>query len=121
MELEFNGIDELIQQFEETVNNVDEIKSEALEAAGIILQEEVKRRSPKLTENLFKHVELSDVKNDEIEVFVDNQGKAYYGYMLEVGTSKMRAQPFMFPAFQLMRNRMQAKMIEVIRKRMGLV
>src|SRR5690625_4185130 len=101
MELEFEGIDELMQRIEQMGNEADKYAEEALKKAGETLQKAVKERVPVDTGNLRNHIELSDVKDNSIDVYVDQQGKAYYGVMVEEGTSKMRAQPYMYPAFQL--------------------
>lgn len=100
MEFEFEGIDELIHRFDQMNGNIEDAKGEALVKSAEYLQGQVQSVVRVLTGNLRANIEISEIKDGEIEVYVDNQGKAYYGHMLEFGTSKMRAQPFMFPAYQ---------------------
>jgi|SRR5690625_2613241 len=121
MEFEIEGMDELIQQLENIGDNAGKYKKEALTKAGKILQDEVKKYVPVDTGNLKEHIMLSDVENDTIDVYVDQQGKAYYGVMVEEGTSKMRAQPYMFPSFQKAKGKIRAEMIDVLRMRLGLM
>lgn len=120
MKFEFEGIDELIIQLERTGQNVEEGKKEALEKAGKHLQEKtIEAAKPRWrTGNLERHIMLSDVESDEINVYVDQQGQAYYGYFLEVGTSKMPAYPFMFPAFMGSRRMLQQIMAKTLSERL---
>lgn len=120
MKFEFEGIDELIIQLERTGQNVEEGKKEALEKAGKHLQEKnIEAAKPRWrTGNLERHIMLSDVESDEINVYVDQQGKAYYGYFLEVGTSKMPAYPFMLPAFMNSRRVLQQIMAKTLSERL---
>lgn len=121
MELEFEGMDQLVQQLERIGNEANKYSEEALIEAGTTLQEEVKKRVPVRTGNLKNHIELSEVEDKTIDVYVDQQGNAYYGAMIENGTSKMRAQPFMYPAFHNSRGKIQRKMISVLSRRLGLM
>ena len=84
------------------------------------MKEATQERAPFRTGNLKSHVEISDVANDEVEVYVDQQGKAYYGYFHEVGTSKMRARPFMGPAFNASKMKIERAMADKIRQRLTL-
>lgn len=120
MKFEFEGIDELIIKLERTGQNVEEGKKEALEKAGKHLQEKtIEAAKPRWrTGNLERHIMLSDVESDEINVYVDQQGKAYYGYFLEVGTSKMPAYPFMLPAFMNSRRVLQQIMAKTLSERL---
>lgn len=117
MEFEFEGLEELANSLEQTANNVKESKDEALIAGAKIMQRATQDRARVLTGNLKAHVEISDIENGEILVYVDQQGKAYYGYMHEVGTSKMRARPFMGPAFNSSRFKIERAIADKIRQR----
>lgn len=121
MKFEFEGIEDLTSRLEQMGRDSEKIAEEALIEAGKVLQAEVKSRVPVRTGNLYRHIELSDVEDGQIEVYVDNQGKAYYGAMVELGTSKMRAQPFMAPAFNASKFKLEKKMVDVLRIRLGLI
>src|SRR5690625_2786742 len=116
MEFEFQGLDELMLELEKAERDTEESKKEALEAGGKVMQTAAKNLVRVRSGNLKDHIELSDVENDKIEVYVDNQGKAYYGYMLEFGTSKMSAIPYMGPAFNASTGEMQQAMAISIRE-----
>lgn len=118
MKFEFDGLDELIDRFERVGQNVKEGKDEAVLAGAKVMQKATKKGAPKLTGNLEAHVEISDVKDGEVDVYVDNQGKAYYGYFHEVGTSKMRARPFMGPAFNANKVNIEKAIADKIRQRL---
>ena len=120
MEFEFHGLEELIMALERAGDNIEEGKKEALEKAGKKLHEAtVQAAKPRWrTGNLERHIELSDVMDDEIHVHIDQQGPAYYGYMLEEGTSKMPAYPFMFPAFMSSRYVLQQIMAKTLSERL---
>lgn len=121
MEFEFEGISELVQELELMGKSVEQGKDEALVAGAEVLQKAAKERVPVRTGNLMRHVNISEIDDGEIEVYVDQQGKAYYGYFLEVGTSKMRAQPFMGPAFNASKLKIERTMAEKLRLRIGLL
>lgn len=120
MKFEFEGLDDLVRAFERTGQNIEEGKKEALKEAGKHLQDEtIKAAKPRWrTGNLESHIMLSDVEGNEINVYVDQQGKAYYGYFLEMGTSKMPAYPFMFPAFMNSRHMLQRIMANSLSERL---
>jgi HK97 gp10 family phage protein len=116
MKFEMQGLDELMAQIERTSLGIENAKNDALEAGGKVMQKETKNAARKRTGNLKEHIELSDVKNGEINVYVDNQGKAYYGHMLEFGTSKMSAKPFMGPAFNKSKVKINQAMANKLRQ-----
>ncbi|MBO1003738.1 HK97-gp10 family putative phage morphogenesis protein [Pseudogracilibacillus auburnensis] len=118
MEFEFIGIDDLIDKLERTGHQVEQGKDEAVLEGAKVMQKATKERVPKLTRNLEMHVEISDVKDGEAEVYVEQQGKAYYGYFHEVGTSKMRARPFMGPAFNASKMKIERAIADKIRQRL---
>ena len=118
MEFEFQGIEELVSRLEQVGKSVEQGKDEAVLEGAKVMQKATQERAPVLTGNLKAHVEISDVKDGEAEVYVDQQGKAYYGYFHEVGTSKMRAQPFMGPAFNASKTKIELAMANNIRQRL---
>lgn len=118
MKFEMHGLLELMVQLERTSTGLEDGKKEALEAGGKVLQGEAKKTVRKRTGNLKEHIELSEVEDDDIFVYVDNQGKAYYGHMLEFGTSKMPAKPFMAPSLNKSKMKINQAMAEKLRNRL---
>lgn len=121
MDIQFDGMDELMQQIERMGSDVNHAKNEALTKGAEHLREKVQSVVRVMTGNLKANIEISEIKDGEIEVFVDNQGDAYYGHMLEFGTSRMRAYPFMYPAFQRSTTSINRIMANTLRLKMGLV
>lgn len=107
-----------MQQME---HNVEKDKEKALEAGAKVMQEGAQSLVRVRTGNLKDHIEISDVENGEIEIYVDNQGRAYYGYMIEFGTSKMQAIPFMGPAFMQKQLQIEQAMANSLRQSLGLL
>lgn len=118
MKFEMHGLLELMVQLERTSSGVEDAKKEALEAGGEVMQEEAKKAVRKRTGNLKDHIEISEVEDDNIFVYVDNQGKAYYGFMHEFGTSKMPAKPFMAPSLNKSKMKINQAMAEKLRNRL---
>lgn len=119
MEFTIEGLDQLVRQLEKAGQDVEKGKEEALVAGAEVMQKETKNSAPRRTGNLILNIEISPIDGEEIFVFVDNQGKAYYGHMLENGTSKMAARPFMGPAFNRSRLKISQAMANKLRQRLG--
>lgn len=120
MKFEFDGMDALTQRLQKMEHDSKGAENEALQEAAKVMQQATESGAPVRTGNLKGRIQISDVENGEIQVYVDQQGKAYYGYFLEYGTSKMRAQPFMGPAFMKSKLKMQQAMADSLKKALGL-
>lgn len=124
MKFEFEGMDQLLSELERADRSVQSSKSEALIAGAKVMQKETKNRAPVRAiggGNLKAHIEISEIEDGEVLVYVDQQGKAYYGYFHEVGTSKMRARPFMGPAYISSRNKIERAIAQKISERLRLL
>ncbi|HLR91835.1 MAG TPA: HK97-gp10 family putative phage morphogenesis protein [Atopostipes sp.] len=121
MDLEIEGLDELTQQLEKMGYDVKQNEEKALVAGAEVMQKATKGQVRVRTGNLKDHIEISDVENGEVYVYVDQQGQAYYGFFLEMGTSKMRAQPFMGPAFNRSKGQIERAMADSLRQVLGLM
>lgn len=120
MKYEMKGLTELMNQLTLIEHGLGPVKEAALKDGGKIMQKEAERIARKRTGNLRENIELSGVEDNSIYVYVDNQGKAYYGHMLEFGTSKMSARPFMGPAFNRSKLQVNQAMANKIRQFMRL-
>jgi HK97 gp10 family phage protein len=115
------GMDQLLRRVSELGQSVDNRTEEkALNAGGELLKEKVKESAPVRTGHLKDNIIVSDVKNGEINVGPDQQGNAFYGHMLEFGTSKMSAKPFMGPVYENNKQEVQDAMSDVIKRELGL-
>lgn len=110
------GLETLLSDLTRVERDIKSVKDDAVKEGGKVMQDETKRLARKRTGNLIEHIELSEVENGEIHVYVDNQGKAYYGHMLEFGTSKMSAKPYMGPAFNRSRLKINQAMANKLRQ-----
>src|SRR5690625_5228060 len=121
MDFEIEGMDELIQSLEQFSSDAPKLKERALKESRKFFKNKVKENVVVRTGNLQKHIELSDVDGNTIFVYVDQQGPAYYGVMIEEGTSKMRAQPYMYPTFHRSRRQIERILANSLREDMGLM
>lgn len=106
-DLEVEGFDELMSKIEAMGNLGDDIFDEALKVASIPILNGAIRNAPEgETKRLKEGLKISKVykKNGDKYVLVgtDEKGKnsPYYAFMVEFGTSKMSARPFLRPAFE---------------------
>lgn len=121
MPVKLQGMQQLKAQLLELEKKIDKkLKEDALIAGAEIMKEKVKESAPVRTGILKANIIVSDVKNSKIHIGPDQQGKAFYGHFLEFGTSKMSAQPFMGPAFENNQDEAQEKMMEVIKRELGI-
>jgi len=116
MKFEFFGMDELLNEIERAGIGMGRVEEKGLKAGAEVMQKEAIKAARVKTGNLIKHVEISEVQGGEIEVYVDQQGKAYYGVMLETGTSRMSAKPWMGPAYNRSTFNIQRAIAAEIRK-----
>ncbi|MEK4871578.1 HK97-gp10 family putative phage morphogenesis protein [Niallia sp. FSL W8-1348] len=118
MKFEFEGLQELMAEIERTNRGMENARDEALKAGGEVMQKETEKAAPKKTGNLKANIKISDIEDGNIFVYVDNQGKAYYGHMHEFGTSKMPAKPFMAPSLNKSKMKINQAMAEKLRNRL---
>jgi HK97 gp10 family phage protein len=124
MDFEMEGLDELLQRVEKMGNDVKQNEEKALLAGAEVMQKATKKSAPVRAVGggtLRDNIEISEVQNGEIEVYVDQQGIAYYGYFQEIGTSKMRAHPFMGPAYNRSKSQIERAMADSLRQVLGLM
>lgn len=133
MEVEIEGIDELISNIERIEKATEESKDEALIAGGDFLRDKIKsevyshglhRRSGQAREAIVR----TNPSNGEL--FVGTQGgkqaPGYYLYMHEFGYYNVKARRFMTPlplvsvVFENNKSTILEKYAEVFRRKMGL-
>lgn len=104
--MELEGMDNLIRRIEEMGKAGVRVENKALKKAGELIVEEAKNNVPVKTEKLKKGLKVSGVRKKNGNKFVlagiqkGDNSKIFYGKFLEFGTSKMKAQPFMGPAYE---------------------
>ena len=100
------GFEEYYEALARAGEDIDAAADEALAAGGEVILEGMRRRVPKLTGNLLRHLECSQPQQDGNLHFVDigllrgtDAETARYGNVQEFGSSDMSAQPYVRPSF----------------------
>jgi HK97 gp10 family phage protein len=122
--IELTGVDEILNKLQQMGTNISRLESKALKNAAEPVLEDAKAtnafndRSGKLRKGL----KISNVKNKEgtkyILVGIDkgDNSKIYYGKFLEFGTSKMPARPFLQPAYEKNKDKIQKTIAETLKE-----
>jgi HK97 gp10 family phage protein len=106
LRIDFSGHNELLKNME---NLSEEVRNRA--------KEEASRRAPVDTRKLKDSIIIQTVEDNELvtEAKVGPNKKAFYGMFVEYGTRRVKAQPFLRPAF----DENQDKIHEVITEKLG--
>ena len=118
--VELTGMDELMKQLSAIGEKIaTRGESKALNAGADILQEAISQRAPRLTGKLSENIVKSGIRKNQVGVRYIEVGpskEVFYGRYLELGTTKMRARPFMDPALEENRTRIHEAMAEILRE-----
>ena len=93
----------------EITEEIEKRAMDRLEKAGKIIAAEAKRRVPVKSGKLRQSIRVRRLKGDpkqDVRVYAGNRikGGAFYAHMVERGTKKMTARPFLRPALYGSRN-----------------
>ena len=113
------GLDALDRAVRKLPKNVQKrVLKGALRAGGRVIAKDAKQRVPKKSGELKKSISVQAGKNqqDGATVFVATRPKAFYSHMIEFGTSKMPARPFLRPAFDATQQEVIKKIGEALAK-----
>lgn len=126
MSFEITGIDELLAKFEKIGSNIEQKTKQALNDGAEVIKQSAKQKCPRSTQegqHLADNIIISDVKNGidrkpyvEIGPQKSDNNDYFYGKFIEFGTVKMKAHPFMEPAFLEKRQEALNKIADVIRE-----
>ncbi|ABS34505.1 phage protein, HK97 gp10 family [Clostridium botulinum A str. ATCC 19397] len=124
--MELDGMDNLIRKIEDMGKAGTRIENKALKKAGELIVEEAKNSVSVKTEKLKKGLKVSGVRKKGGNKFVlagiqkGDNSKIFYGKFLEFGTSKMKARPFMGPAYESKKEEAKEVIKDELRKGLGL-
>ncbi len=96
------GLDALDKAVRKLPQNIQKrVLKGALRAGGRVIAKEAKQRAPKKTGTLRKSisVQVGKTRQGGAIAFVTTKPEAFYSHMIEFGTSKIPAKPFLRPAF----------------------
>jgi HK97 gp10 family phage protein len=120
MPIELSGMDEMLARLQKANNDVGAIRKKAILAGAKVIQDEIIARAPEDTGNLKRNIAVSEIQIDSDGAeYVDvgpTKGKAFYAKFLEFSTTKMKARPFVEPAFIAKRKEALAAMGEVVKE-----
>ena len=119
------GVEKLLKSLKQFPQNIQKnIINGAIRAGAKVIADEVKKNTPTDTGNLKKSIGIikrrsKDKTKVRFSVTPRKGGKndGFYGHMIEFGTSKMAAQPFMRPAFESQDNQSIEAAKEYLAKR----
>lgn len=137
MSIQIQGMDALLRQVEQMGQSVEEAKDSALLVGADYLHGKIVENTPVgETGNLKENVEISKtVVNDSVDVWIDQQGDGFYGYILEIGRKAgtvkrgpykgrkypgMEARPFFGPTFENESGSTMNEMKNEIKRKMNL-
>jgi HK97 gp10 family phage protein len=139
--MELQGMEQLLSKVNQLGKKGNRIENKALRAGGEIVRKEISDRAPRSDtprqpspgsqswrtgEHAADNIEMSRVKTKDgmkiVEVGISRGDNSHYFYLKfhEYGTSKMAAQPFMYPATVESKTEVVEKMKAVLRGGLGL-
>lgn len=119
-------MDNLIRKIEDMGKAGTRIENKALKKAGELIVEEAKNNVPFRKGKLKEGLKVSGVRKKNGNKFVlagiqkGDNSKIFYGKFLEFGTSKMKARPFMGPAYESKKEEAKEVIKDELRKGLGL-
>lgn len=110
MSMQVNGMDEMLKALEQMGRNIEQVKKKAIKESSEILRAEIERnananRSTRQDRHLADSIVISDIlpgADGQPYVLVGPEkgtpDQFFYGRFVELGTTKMRAKPYIEPA-----------------------
>lgn len=123
VEMELVGVDELLKQLEQLGRKGSSIENKALKQAGEMMANEMEKEAPVDTGALRDSIEVSNIKTKKGRKRVEvgpSEETAWRAKFVELGTSKMAADPFMARTYEANKSRAQKIIIDELRKGLGL-
>ena len=122
VDIKMDGLDELRNRLK-LFSNPEPIVKNALEKSGEHLRGAIQELTPVRKGPsggaLKASITKGEVIDGKIQIGPSQQGPAFRAHFLEFGTSRMSAQPFMAPALESSKSKIEQIMAEEIRKGLG--
>jgi HK97 gp10 family phage protein len=120
-DVEITGLQDILDELKKKSENISKLENEALKNAAQIVQENAKQKAPvskTKKEHMRDHIVISKIStvNGVKYIKVGVEKDFYYAKFVEFGTTKMKARPFMQPAYEENVEKIQQTMIETLRK-----
>ena len=122
--VKFEGIENLQIKLKEKAAEVEKAMMEGADEAADIVKQSAESKAPRKLGNLVRSIDKNKVlnKDGKISVYVGIQkneifsADGYYARMQEKGTSKMKARPYLRPALDENKSRINSIITEKIRE-----
>ncbi len=122
MTIELTGMDELIKNLEAVSKDISKDLARCVRKGGEIIRDAAKAniRAQGLIDTgaLHDNMSMNTTEKDrsQVEVTIGPGKKQFYGYFHEYGTSKMKARPFLRPAYDENIEKVQDVIAEELKK-----
>lgn len=123
---EVNGMDQILRRLNELGTDRKKVENKAILAGAEILAEKMRDEVPVSNVNhthIRDDIQISKVKRKDGAPFVEvgpGEETAWRAKFLEIGTSKMPADPFMSRSVDLTKNPVKAELKNELRRGLGL-
>lgn len=114
------GMEELQKEMQQLGTKGSSVENKALKLAGGHLAKVMYTEAPERTGALKESIKVSGIKTSKGKKRVEVGPTVYYAPMLERGTSKMPADPFMARSYNSSKKDLQNIIISEIKKGLGL-
>ncbi len=118
--MELEGVDDLIKRLGQLADQGKKVESAALRKGGDVMKEAIEQEAPVQSGKLRRSIKRSGVREDVDGRYVLVWPSAFYAHMIEFGTHKMRANPFMARGYESARGETLAVVLAELRKGLGL-
>ena len=118
--IDIEGIDELVKRLGGLADQGRKVERAALRKGGDVMKASIEQEAPVKSGELRRSIRRSGVREDAGGPYVLVWPAAFYAHMIEFGTVKMRANPFVARGYESGKQPTLAVMIAELRRGLGL-
>ncbi|ERM91894.1 hypothetical protein O163_08135 [Caldanaerobacter subterraneus subsp. yonseiensis KB-1] len=120
-EVEINGLQDILNELKKKSENISKLENEALRNAAQIVKEAAEQKAPvskAKKEHMKDNIIISNISTSQGVKYIKVGVKKdfYYAKFVEFGTTKMKARPFMQPAYEENIEKIQQAMINTLKE-----